>query len=86
MLQISIICDNKIDILKFKILDQIDYKFSLRILELLYIHKLNDLRTMSAMCMSLLIKLSMANLFLWGYLKPKVYPADPESTEKMNSV
>ena len=35
----SIICNTKIDISKFKILEQISCKFSLRILESLYINK-----------------------------------------------
>ena len=43
----SIICNTKVDISKFKILNQISCKFSLRILESMYIHKekpeLNDM-------------------------------------------
>ena len=47
----SIICNTKIDISRFKILDQISCKFSLRILESLYINKekpkLNDMHSVT---------------------------------------
>ena len=48
---LSLICNTKIDISEIKILDQTNFKFSLRILEPLYIHEekpnLNDMHSVT---------------------------------------